>query len=591
MNEVAGFVYLKITTLFVNQARGMGYTLSTMTSVYTYNSDGALTSVATQVDQQAPTIQYLSWDNFIPDSEKPAFGTISPGNGAIIGYGASPVISDLDNRFQYDLQDRLIQYSGDQGTVEYQYYPTFMLATSTPDSGDTLHFYYHPGKNPQISNIEQAGSGVASGRLGPLRAFSDGGSQVLISPRKDVSGVYDPVLESFAPYHYNPFGAEDSPPTTSEYDIHKNPYQYAGEYKDSTWNGYYLRARWYKPEFHTFLSRDPENNLNRYAYTAGNPVSRVDPSGRNYKSYKKTMRPLSKWLHKTTGCKKCAAGRIFLGPITSPLSLIADPAGFYHTELASNGGFGLQVMMGTIALEVLTDAVIPEENYLVSYGVRLLGDAVSGAANSAAAATSHNFHSFNKRTFFQGLEFTAGGIITARIQLARGYRPFNKTLDDIEKMRTSLLATVNDDEVLVFKLKANLNPRHWYTRVQSIGPVGDMLDLGLYHEVLVGVTRDKVFFNEFGSGGARYFSKGISENGLSSANGFGEVLNKQWDPKKFQFVGKTDRVEFVQASRANPLGVSGRGIISAKTPNSYNVFYRNCQHYATAITNNLNYID
>jgi len=184
------------------------------------------------------------------------------------------------------------------------------MASSTQQSGDALHFYYHPGQNQQISNIKQVSSGAVSGRLGPLRALSDGGNQILISPRKDVSGVYDPVQENYTLYHYDPFGAEDSNTSDSEYDLHKNPYQYAGEYKDSSWDGYYLRARWYKPEFHTFLSRDPEANLNRYGYTAGNPVSRVDPSGRKYKSFKKAMRPLSKFLQKTSGCKKCVADKI-----------------------------------------------------------------------------------------------------------------------------------------------------------------------------------------------------------------------------------------------------------------------------------------
>jgi hypothetical protein len=43
----------------------------------------------------------------------------------------------------------------------------------------------------------------------------------------------------------------------------------------------YLRARYYDPATGAFLSRDPAESTTRepYAYTAGNPINRIDPSG------------------------------------------------------------------------------------------------------------------------------------------------------------------------------------------------------------------------------------------------------------------------------------------------------------------------
>jgi len=177
-----------------------------------------------------------------------------------------------------------------------------------------------------------------------------------------------------------------------------------------------------------------------------------------------------------------------------------------------------------------------------------------------------------------------------RIVAARGYRPFNKTLDDIERMRRGL---TTDEEVLVFKAKTDLNPKF---RVRTAGPVGDLLDLSWYHEVLIGVTRDKVFINEFGGGGGSFSSLGISERGLSSERGFTEELNGRWGAgvKKdaYQYVGKADRTQFVGANRSNPLGVrSLRGLINGGgEPNPYNLLIRNCQSHVTAIVDQLQWV-
>jgi len=47
----------------------------TTTTTYLYNADGAPTAVTTQVDGQAATTVYLTWDNFVPGTASPATGT------------------------------------------------------------------------------------------------------------------------------------------------------------------------------------------------------------------------------------------------------------------------------------------------------------------------------------------------------------------------------------------------------------------------------------------------------------------------------------------------------------------------------------
>ncbi len=67
-----------------------------------------------------------------------------------------------------------------------------------------------------------------------------------------------------------------------------NPYRFTGERYDADLELYSLRARWYNQGTGRFLTRDtyPINihnpiELNRYVYTANNPVNAVDPSGLN----------------------------------------------------------------------------------------------------------------------------------------------------------------------------------------------------------------------------------------------------------------------------------------------------------------------
>jgi RHS repeat-associated protein len=66
------------------------------------------------------------------------------------------------------------------------------------------------------------------------------------------------------------------------------PSFYRGEQYDSDLGLYYLRARYYNPQTGRFLSRDPEDgkavdpaSLHKYLYAGGNPVNRIDPSGKD----------------------------------------------------------------------------------------------------------------------------------------------------------------------------------------------------------------------------------------------------------------------------------------------------------------------
>ena len=66
-----------------------------------------------------------------------------------------------------------------------------------------------------------------------------------------------------------------------------NNYLYRGEQYDSDLGLYYLRARYYNPATGRFVERDPLDGyinvpatLHKYLYASGNPVNRIDPSGK-----------------------------------------------------------------------------------------------------------------------------------------------------------------------------------------------------------------------------------------------------------------------------------------------------------------------
>ncbi len=60
--------------------------------------------------------------------------------------------------------------------------------------------------------------------------------------------------------------------------------RYAGEYYDPETGLIYLRNRYYDPSTRRFTQEDPiRDGTNWYAYCAGNPVNRIDPSGENWK--------------------------------------------------------------------------------------------------------------------------------------------------------------------------------------------------------------------------------------------------------------------------------------------------------------------
>ncbi|MGH3054357.1 MAG: hypothetical protein ACRDL7_05205, partial [Gaiellaceae bacterium] len=152
-----------IAVALVLAAARCGATIQTTMTTYQYNLDGALTAVTTQVDTQAPTTTYLTWDNFVPRTADPTAGTVLAGNGNLSGFGATPGAA-FTTQFQYDQRNRLVgSTTGAAQSVAYTYYPASLMASSTLASGDTLQFYYDAAPISQVANIKQPSTATWSG--------------------------------------------------------------------------------------------------------------------------------------------------------------------------------------------------------------------------------------------------------------------------------------------------------------------------------------------------------------------------------------------------------------------------------------------
>jgi RHS repeat-associated protein len=102
----------------------------------------------------------------------------------------------------------------------------------------------------------------------------DGGGNV-----RQLTNAAGTVTDS---YEYDAFGNSFTVSGTTP-----NNYLYRCEQYDPDLGLHYLRARYYNPATGRFMSRDPEDGnrfdpatLHKYLYAGGDPMNRIDPSGR-----------------------------------------------------------------------------------------------------------------------------------------------------------------------------------------------------------------------------------------------------------------------------------------------------------------------
>ena len=109
----------------------------------------------------------------------------------------------------------------------------------------------------------------------------------------DILGFYSMFVKIYRQYSYDAWGNvtgvydQNGNEITNTNDIaHQNPLRYRGYYYDNETGLYYLRSRYYNPEWGRFISADAFADTgqgliatNMYAYCLNNPVNYADPTG------------------------------------------------------------------------------------------------------------------------------------------------------------------------------------------------------------------------------------------------------------------------------------------------------------------------
>ena len=260
--------------------------------VYVY--DGVNRLVSADVGGWSQDFEYdrfgnLTFNNF--DPETPAF-TVDESTNRI----ASGVYDDSGNllryhawNWRYDTQNQVIA----QGASRYVYDAFNERVASFSIGGSRFTLRDLTGR--RLSTVDLVNSTGAWSRQQDFIYFGDRlvasqdwgdmsdqhfhldhlGSTRLLS-RSDGSVA--------AEFQQLPYGED---PERGYYGHYETDALFTGHERDASTGSYYMHARHYHPSLGRFNSVDPlagdpsqPQTLNRYAYTAGNPINRIDPDGK-----------------------------------------------------------------------------------------------------------------------------------------------------------------------------------------------------------------------------------------------------------------------------------------------------------------------
>ncbi len=255
---------------------------NTLSSSYTYDDVGNRTSQT--VNGQATTYSYNALDQMtqaVTGGVTTTYAYDGRGNLATTTTG-----SDVTT-YTYDALDRLItaQVPGSSAAA-YTYDPTGQRVRQTVGSDTTNYLWDELSAYGDVVR-ETNGTGTE------LASYTLADTQLLTQTRSGVTSYYLSDGQGSTRALLNGTGdLTDTYAYTAYGEIYNqtgstlNNYLYTGQQFDSLTGLYSLRARYYDPGAGRFVSRDtyPINyrnpiELNRYGYTANNPVNGYDPTG------------------------------------------------------------------------------------------------------------------------------------------------------------------------------------------------------------------------------------------------------------------------------------------------------------------------
>jgi RHS repeat-associated protein len=213
---------------------------------YVYDARGNLTFNSTQPTGNASTITNYSWD------ARDQLKSVTQGSASAT--------------YRYDANGRRIQRSSGGQVTNY-------LWDELSANGDVVA-ETDSANNPLARYILGNGQLIAQERGGATSFYLDDGQHNVRALANSSGALTDQ-------YTYDAFGNLKTQTGSTI-----NPYQFASQQFDPLSSLYDMSARYYDPSVGRFLSQDTaalnmQNplELNRYSYTANNPVNYTDPSG------------------------------------------------------------------------------------------------------------------------------------------------------------------------------------------------------------------------------------------------------------------------------------------------------------------------
>ncbi len=186
---------------------------------------------------------------------------------------AGRMTSDGVNTYVWDRANRLLSMGG----AAYQYNGLGQRVQQTVSAQVTQYLL---DVQPGLAKVLQATTGTnTTGYVhGPLGIQEQQNADaswhwILQDGLGSVRSVLDNTASPQETRLYDPYGEVTQQSGTSQ-----SVFGFTGEETDST--GFVnLRARYYNPTLGQFVSLDPLETPNRFAYVNGNPINRTDPSG------------------------------------------------------------------------------------------------------------------------------------------------------------------------------------------------------------------------------------------------------------------------------------------------------------------------
>ena len=179
----------------------------------------------------------------------------------------SLVKSGTNAQFAYDHNGQRVKKTVNGVVTEYTLMGKDIVHLKK--GADELHFYYD-----------------AQGKPGMMR-YNGEYYYYLYNLQGDVIAIIDDYANAVAEYYYDAWGKQTGCYGVMSQTLGKlNPFRYRGYVYDEETGLYYLRSRYYNPEWGRFVNADRQfdanaNNcsLNLFCYCANNPISNYDNNG------------------------------------------------------------------------------------------------------------------------------------------------------------------------------------------------------------------------------------------------------------------------------------------------------------------------